>query len=122
MNMRWFEGLKDARKRLLWCGVAAGVMFGVVLCISPAQGAVTLYKLALCLLAALCGNVVDVALFPYAQPEGYLDHDWKDEPDADVEEDADYPVANAYKMVFACALLRKAALVGMCVLAVCMGL
>lgn len=89
---------------------------------SPENGAVTLYKLGLAVLAALVGFFCDFALFPFATPRSYLKHDWIDDPDADRPDEADYPIAKGYKRVFAAACMRRSATVAAFVLGVSLGL
>ena len=75
--MGFFRLLLRPRWRLFFFGlVALGLQIALLL-ISPAQVPVVLYKLALVMLAAILGMFFDVAVFPFATPDSYLDDDWK---------------------------------------------
>ena len=78
--MGFFRLLLRPRWRLFFFGlVALGLQIALLL-ISPAQVPVVLYKLALVMLAAILGMFFDVAVFPFATPDSYLDDDWKRAP------------------------------------------
>ena len=103
--MGFFRLLLRPRWRLFFFGlVALGLQIALLL-ISPAQVPVVLYKLALVMLAAILGMFFDVAVFPFATPDSYLDDDWKRAP---------------WPFVMAC--LRRAAVVAAFVVAVSVGL
>ncbi|MCW5223504.1 hypothetical protein D5041_07815 [Verminephrobacter aporrectodeae subsp. tuberculatae] len=89
--------------------------------ISPQQLPVALYKLSLISLAAVVAYWLDRSLFPYARPDGYLQHHWRDTGGA-CELDADYQVSPGYHQVFAAAMLRRAIIVGAVVIGVALGL
>lgn len=102
------------------CGVAllAGLLF-----FSPVQGPVIAYKLALAVVAAIVGMAFDFLAFPYALPSGYLVRDWRKDPDATGEDgQPDFPVVSNYFRVFAAAMLRRALIIAVFVLAVALGL
>ena len=80
--MGFFRLLLRPRWRLLFFGLIALALQAVLLLISPAQMPVVLYKLALVMLAAILGMFFDVAVFPFATPDSYLDGDWKRAPGA----------------------------------------
>lgn len=98
------------------------LLFGVIF-FSPPQGPVIGYKLALVMLAAICGMIFDFLAFPYALPSSYLDKDWRRDPNAtDPDGKPDYPVAEGYIMPFCASLTRRAIIIfGFCI-AVAMGL
>ena len=100
------------------CGVIllAGLLF-----FSPVQGPVVAYKLALVMVAAIAGMAFDFLAFPYALPSGYLDRDWRKNPDA-TGADGKPDVANGYHGPFCAALTRRALIIAAFVLAVALGL
>lgn len=81
-----------------------------------------LYKLALVMLAAILGMFFDVAVFPFATPDSYLDDDWKRAPGAVRLRCADFAIAKGYLWPFVMACLRRAAVVAAFVVAVSVGL
>lgn len=88
--------------------------------LAPQQLLVSLYKLSLLSMAGVAGYWLDCALFPYARPDGYLTHPtWRDAPQKDG--DADCPVVMGYRLTFAAAMLRRAIIVGMAMLASALG-
>ena len=93
-----------------------------LLLISPAQVPVVLYKLALVMLAAILGMFFDVAVFPFATPDSYLDDDWKRAPGAVRLRCADFAIAKGCLWPFVMACLRRAAVVAAFVVAVSVGL
>lgn len=104
------------------------VIFGVcllagIIIFSPAQGPVVAYKLALVMVAAIAGMVFDFLAFPYALPSGYLDRDWRENPDATgADGKPDFPIATGYFRPFCAALLRRAVIIAAFVVAVALGL
>lgn len=109
---------------LLTLFVAFGVcLLAGIIIFSPAQGPVVAYKLALVMVAAIAGMVFDFLAFPYALPSGYLDRDWRKNPDATGPDGKpDYPVAEGYIMPFCASLTRRAIIVFAFILAVALGL
>lgn len=102
------------------CGIA---LLAALLFFSPVQGPVVLYKLALVFLAAIVGMAFDYLAFPYALPSGYLDKDWRENPDADGGDGkADFPVAEGCIPLFCAALARRAIIIFGFVIAVALGL
>lgn len=102
------------------CGLVllAGLLF-----VSPVQGPVVAYKLALVVVAAIVGMIFDFLAFPYALPSSYLDKDWRTEPDATGEDGKpDFPIAIGYFRPFCAALLRRAVIIAAFVVAVALGL
>lgn len=112
----------NTRLWFLFCALVALVLIVALAVFAPAQVPVAVYKLCLLLLAAVAGFCVDRALFPYAEPSGYLKDDWRKDPDADNTNDADYPIAEDYCGVFVVAMLRQALIVAVAMLAVGLGL
>lgn len=101
--------------------ILAVLLLAAVALVAPAQLPVVLYKATLAALAAVLGYWLDRALFPYARPDGYLALDWRlgtNEPVGDV----DYPVVAGYERVFVWAMVRRAVIVGACMLAMAAGL
>ena len=108
--------------RMFVCLLLALLAFAAVCALSPQQGLVILYKLALVLLAGFAGYWLDRWVFPYARPDGYLKHEWRahgvDWPD----DKADFEVVENHKIAFSAALLRRALVMGAAMLAVGLGL
>ena len=120
--MGFFRLLLRPRWRLFFFGlVALGLQIALLL-ISPAQVPVVLYKLAVVMLAAILGMFFDVAVFPFATPDSYLDDDWKRAPGAVRLRCADFAIAKGYLWPFVMACLRRAAVVAAFVVAVSVGL
>lgn len=92
--------------------------------LSPQQLPVALYKLCLITLAGVVGYWFDRGFFPYARPDYYLQSVvWQDFlADGGREGAADVPVAKGYELIFAAAMLRRALIVGACILGVALGL
>ena len=96
----------------------AGLVF-----LSPYQGPVVAYKLALVMVAAIAGMAFDFLAFPYALPSSYLDKDWRTDPDATGEDGKPaFPIAIGYFRPFCAALLRRAVIIAAFVMAVALGL
>ncbi len=94
-----------------------------IIVFSPAQGPVIGYKLALVVLAAIVGMAFDYLAFPYSLPSGYLDKDWRKNPNADGGDGKpDYPVAEGCIMPFCASLTRRAVIIFGFVIAVALGL
>ena len=101
------------------------VLIASIAAISPQQLPVALYKLCLITLAGVVGYWLDRGLFPYARPDFYLLRvNWKQilRKEGEVDFDADVPVDNAHQLAFCAAMLRRAVIVGACILGVAMGL
>ena len=107
--------------RMIVCGLAALACLAVVAAVSPVQLPVAVYKLSLVLLAGYLGYWFDVWLYPYSRPDGYLVRNW--ETDQGFKADApDHAIVPGYETVFAASLIRRALVVGCCMLAVGLGL
>lgn len=103
----------------------AVVLVGCIAAVSPQQLPVTLYKLCLITLAGVVGYWLDRALFPYARPDFYLLRMGWDQHLAEHGETdgaADVPVERNHQLAFCAAMLRRALIVGACILGVAMGL
>lgn len=120
--MKLLKRILNPRAQLAFFGLAALLLLASILCISPVQIPVMLYKLALVTIAAILGVFFDFALFPYATPASYLDDDWRDHPEADRPCSADYPIAEGYFSAFVGACLRRVLLVAAFALSVSLGL
>lgn len=107
--------------RMLGWYVAAALLLLAIALTSPQQVLVALYKLSLISLAGVVGYLLDRSLFPYARPDGYLKHDWRQTPGRQALR-ADHAVAMGYKQVFAAAQVRRAIVVGAAMLGVALGL
>lgn len=119
---RLLRVLLDPRLQMYTFALLAVALQAFIWLVSPENGAVTLYKLGLAVLAALVGVFFDFALFPFATPRSYLEVDWIHDPDADYEGSADYPLAEGYEGVFNVASIRRAVIVAAFVLGVSLGL
>lgn len=88
--------------------------------LAPQQLPVSLYKLSLIACAAWAAYWIDRSLFPYARPDGYLRHNWRNVMGrTDLE--ADYQVAEGYHRVFAAAMLRRALIIAAAMISVALG-
>lgn len=120
------KSLRIPSVRMGACLLVALLALAAVAAIRPGELGVIIYKLALVSLAAFGGYWLDRTLFPYSRPDGYLATAWRGRKHslngAAVTDDADFPVVNGYHLVFCAALLRRACIIGMSMLAVGMGL
>ncbi len=107
--------------RLGVVAVIAVALMAALLLLSPMQAQVALYKVALVFAAGYIGYWFDVALFPYARPNGYLMREWRTQK-AFIPYGPDHAIADGYQQVFAAAMLRRAVVIGCCMLAVGLGL
>lgn len=113
-NPRWLLAF------FILCGVA---LLCALIFLSPVQGPVVAYKLALVVIAGLVGMVFDFLAFPYALPSGYLDRDWRKDPTASGDDgEPDYPIASGYLSPFCVSLIRRALIIAAFVIAVALGL
>ncbi|MDR1398133.1 MAG: putative holin [Desulfarculales bacterium] len=124
--LRLFIGISrfllHPRLQLIFLFFAALGLQAAIFIFEPAQSPVVLYKLALVTIAAILAVFCDVAVFPFARPDSYLDNDWRKDPDADRPGSADYPIAYGYESAFVLACLRRAIIIAAFVLAVALGL
>jgi len=113
--------LKIRSPRMLLCGLIAVALLALVVVLSPQQGPVALYKLSLVLVAGYAGYWLDRWAFPYARPDSYLQFpEWRSLRGKIYQ--ADNPVADGHAVPFAAAMLRRAVVMGACMLAVGLGL
>jgi hypothetical protein len=124
--LRLFAGIKHfllhPRLQLVFLALLALALQAVIWLFSPAQGPVVLYKLGQAVIAVVIAVFCDVAIFPFARPDSYLDDDWRKDPDADRPGGADYPIAQGCYAAFNLACIRRALIVAAFVLAVSLGL
>jgi len=107
--------------RMTACGFVAMGLLTLVVILSPQQGPVAAYKLALVLAAGYAGYWLDRWAFPYARPDSYLQFpEWRSLRGKIYQ--ADNPVADGHAIPFAAAMLRRAVVMGACMLAVGLGL
>ncbi|WP_459577849.1 putative holin, partial [Bilophila wadsworthia] len=81
--MKLFIRLLNPRFQFFFFAVLALFVTGLVAFCSPEQFPIVRYKLSLGMLAAVIAVFFDMAAFPYASPDSYLDDDWRKTPDAD---------------------------------------
>lgn len=106
----------------LFVVLGIGLLLAIIV-FSPAQGPVIGYKLALVMVAAIAGMIFDYLAFPYALPSGYLNKDWRKNPDATAPDGKpDYPVVDGYIRPFCASLTRRAIIIFGFVIAVALGL
>lgn len=118
--MKFFCNPRYLLAMFVICGI---VLLAGLLLFSPQQGPVVAYKLALVIVAAIAGMTFDFLAFPYSLPSGYLDWDWRENPDATgADGKPDFPIANGYNVPFCAALTRRAVIIAAFVLAVALGL
>ena len=120
--MKFFARLLNPRFQFFFFAVLALSVTVLVACCSPEQFPIVRYKLSLAMLAAVIAVFFDMAAFPYASPDSYLDDDWRKSPEADRPHEADFPIAPGYGLLFAVACLRRVVVVAVFVLAVSLGL
>ena len=116
--MKFFARLLNPRFQFFFFAVLALFVTGLVAFCSPEQFPIVRYKLSLGMLAAVIAVFFDMATFPYASPDSYLDDDWRKTPDADRPHEA----ARYCRLLFIAACLRRVAMVTVFVLAVSLGL
>ena len=90
--MKFFARLLNPRFQFFFFAVLALFVTGLVAFCSPEQFPIVRYKLSLGMLAAVIAVFFDMAAFPYASPDSYLDDDWRKTPDADRLHTADFPL------------------------------
>lgn len=120
--MTFLKTLFSSRRWFVLAVLATICLSALLILFAPQQISVVHYKLVLTLLAGLVGYMLDSVLFPFAAPSSYLDDDWRNKPDADNRNDADFPVATRYGSIFCFAMLRQALLIVGAMLAVGLGL
>lgn len=113
--------LRKRAPRMTLPNIIANVLVLVVATLAPHQVPVLLYKLAGVLLAACALYMLDVSLWPYAKPSGYLAKPWRGELSF-VEDAPDHAVAAGCERLFVAACLRRAAIICAGMLAVALAL
>ena len=115
--------LKKMRNlRWAWAAILAAYFLVALYLISPQQLPVIAYKVCLLLTAGLAGYWLDRWTAPYARPEGYLTHEWRDHSEAWPDNKADFAIVAGYRRVFCATMLRQAIIMGCAMLAVDLGL
>lgn len=116
--------------RLLWLLATLAVMFSLYtftrnmgLTAEPQPHLIGLSKLSHIMLGGIAGGLLDIVLFPYSRPDGYLQtRDWACKLDGSCDGDADFPVASGYDLIFAATLIRRAVIVAACVIGAGLGM
>ena len=108
--------------RMFVCFLLAIVTLAFVVWVSPQQGPVIVYKIALVLLAGVAGYWLDRWVFPYARPEGYLKREWRSHDVFWPDDKADFEVVNEHMQAFAASMIRRALIIAGAMLAVGLGL
>lgn len=107
--------------RMLIVLLVALLLAALIVFIAPQQLPVLGFKLLMVFAAGVAGFWLDWYLFPYARPGQYLCKPWADGLNVFTFDDANHPVADGYSMVFALAMIRRAFIVGVAMLAVGLG-
>jgi hypothetical protein len=118
---RLFSWLRRRGPRMTMPNLLANALILVVASTAPHQAPVLMYKLAAVLAGGCCGYMLDVSLFPYARPHGYLAKPWRDDQ-AFKEAAPDHSLAYGCQALFIAACARRAAIVGTAMLAVALAL
>ena len=92
------------------CALLAATLVALLAWLGPQQIPVVIYKLLLPLLGGSVLLFVWLALVPFANPSRYLRKNWRDDPDADVDDGPDFSVVVGYYGVF-CSCVTGCALV-----------
>lgn len=114
----WF---RTRSPRMTLPNVLATAFIVIVALIAPQQTPVLAYKLGAVAAGGCLGYVLDVCLFPYAKPSGYLRFDWRAVNDFD-DDMPDYGIVDGYETAFFFACARRAVIIACCVLAVALAL
>lgn len=113
--------LRKRAPRMTLPNILANVLILVVAAVAPHQAPVLMYKLAGVLMGGCGGYLLDVSLFPYARPHGYLVKPWRDEPDFK-ECAPDHSLACGCHWLFIAASARRAFIVAASMLGVALAL
>lgn len=111
----------ERHRHVLLALASAGLLL-LLAAVAPEQMPVVLYKLALPALGGLGFYHLDCKLWPFAQPEGYLDEDWRLSRGDGAKGEPDYPVSPGYVLTFLAACLRQTAMVAIGALGLALGL
>jgi hypothetical protein len=126
--LRIFAGIRKfllhPRLQLVFFVLLAFALQGAIWLFSPAQGPVVLYKLGLAVIAVVLAVICDIAIFPYARPDSYLEKDWRYNLPSESGTDGqpDFPVIAECEGPFCISCLRRALIIAAFVLAVSLGL
>jgi hypothetical protein len=116
-----FDWFRVRSPRMTLPNVLATGFVAVVALIAPHQTPVLAYKLGAVAAGGCLGYLLDVSLFPYAQPSGYLRFDWQ-EVQSFEDDKPDYGVIDGYMTAFYVACFRRALIVCACMLAAALAL
>lgn len=101
---------------------ATTLLLLVLVTLVPQQVPLVPYKLVLPMIGALDFLWLDRAIWPFAQPEGYLDQAYATARGNGPDGEPDYKIAAGYVLAFLVATVRQAVLVCAGALAVSLGL
>lgn len=118
---RLIAWLRKRSPRMALPNLLANALILVVAAVAPHQVPVLLYKLAGVLLAACALYMLDVSLWPYAKPSGYLAKPWRAELTFR-EDEPDHAMAAGCERLFIAACLRRCCLICAGMLAVALAL
>lgn len=115
--------------RLFWWLIATILLLGLIALLAPQQLPVSLYKLSLITMAGVVGYWFDRSLFPYARPDSFIVKIAPDDKACDIDlsgPDCDckiipWEVVDGDGFVFAMSMIRRAIIVGCCMLAIGLG-
>lgn len=110
------------RHRSAFLAVATTLLILILGHLAPEQLPVLQYKLTLPALGGVLFYQIDRALWPYAQPEGYLDEDWLSSRGDGAKGEPDYPVSPGCMAAFLTATARQAGMVAVGALGLALGL
>jgi len=116
-----FTWLRTHAPRMTLPNLISTCLVLVVVSVAPHQAPVLTYKLALILLAACACYMLDVSLFYYAKPSGYLAQPWRDDISFKPSQ-ADFGVAAGCQALFIAACARRCLIVCAGMLAVALAL
>lgn len=110
------------RKSYLFLIIVLIFLGGMIAAYFEGQLFLIFYKLCLCLLAGIIASNLDYALFPFAKPESYLEGKWYEDLEEGREDEADVPIVPGQELAFFVACLRKALIICVCIIGVCIAL
>lgn len=113
--------LRKRSPRMTLPNILANVLILVVAAAAPQAVPVLVYKLAAVLLGGCGGYLLDVSLFPYARPHGYLAKPWREELGFQASA-PDHSLACNCQWLFLGACARRALIVSGAMFAVALGL
>lgn len=107
--------------RLFWWLIATLLLLALIGLLHPQQLPVSLYKLSLVTMAGVVGYWLDRSLFPYARPDTFIQQNDDDIADAQEVGTLDVLDDSVIALVFVGAMLRRALIVGLAMLAIGLG-